>query len=267
MSKLAMRTVSILSDETPVRPSSTVVVARKAQGRPEIFMVHRHEDSSFGDAYAFPGGVVDVEDTEVHAFCSGLSEEDANARLGVKRGGLDYFSAAIRELFEESGVLLADLASIDENIVAVRDGLNDGSENWADFVARNELQLQCDRLYYFSHWITPPRLPKRYSTRFFLTALPDGQGALHCGGELKDSCWSTADAMLAAGRRSDAKLHFPTVKTLESIARHQTFENLMDWAKSSVEWGITSMIPMVITRDGKQEIVLPGDKDYPGAKS
>ncbi len=230
-------------------------------------MVRRHEDSSFGDAYVFPGGVVDAEDTEVHAFCSGLSSEEANACLGVERGGLDYYSAAVRELFEETGVLLADLGSVDENIVAIRDGLNGGSENWADFVARNKLQLHCDRLCYFSHWVTPPQLPKQYSTRFFLTALPDGQDALHCGGELKDSCWSTAEAMLAAGRRGDAKLHFPTIKTLESLARHHTLEKLMDWGKSSVEWGITSMTPMVIVRDGKREVVLPGDKDYPGAKS
>lgn len=84
---------------------------------------------------------------------------------------------------------------------------------------------------------------------------------------MKDSCWSTAEATLAAGRRGDAKLHFPTIKTLESIARHPTLEALLDWGESSVEWGITSMIPMVIVRDGKQEVVLPGDKDYPGAKS
>lgn len=243
-----------------------MVVAREGEGSPEIFMVRRHEDSSFGDSYVFPGGVVDAEDSEVRAFC-GLSAEDANARLGVERGGLDYYSAAVRELFEETGVLLADLGGVDENIVSIRDALNAGSENWTDFVTRNELQLHCVRLYYFSHWVTPPQLPKQYSTRFFLTALPDGQEALHCGGELKDSCWSTAESTLAAGRRGDAKLHFPTIKTLESIARHPTLEALLDWGKSSVQWGITSMIPMVIVRDGKREVVLPGDKDYPGAKS
>lgn len=230
-------------------------------------MVRRHVDASFGDAFAFPGGVIEVDDTQVHAFCGGLDPATADARLGVGRDGLDYFSAAIRELFEESGVLLADLSNLDENLVAVRDGLNSGAESWADVVIRNELQLHCDRLHYISHWITPPLFPKRYSTRFFLTELPNGQDALHCGGEVTDSCWSTASAMLAAGRRGEAKLHFPTIKTLESIARHKTLQSLVDWAKSCVEWGITSMVPMVITRDGKREIVLPGDKDYPGAKS
>ncbi len=267
MSKVAIPIVPVLNDETLIRPSSTVVVARAAEGSPELFMVRRHEDASFGNAFAFPGGVIEIDDTKVHEFCGGLDAATADARLGVEQGGLDYFSAAIRELFEESGVLLADLSNLDENLVAIRDGLNSGTESWADIVTRNELQLHCNRLHYISHWITPPLLPKRYSTRFFLTELPDGQDALHCGGELTASCWQTANAMLAAGRRGEAELHYPTVKTLESIARHKTLASLLDWAKSCVEWGITSMVPMVIIRDGKQEIVLPGDRDYPGAKS
>lgn len=230
-------------------------------------MVRRHEKSSFGSAHAFPGGVVDPEDSEVHEFCHGLTGAEANARLGVEGNGLDYYSAAVRELFEETGVLLADLSRLDENLASVRDALNDGSLSWADFVRRNELPLDCENLHYFSHWITPPMLPKRYSTRFFLTTLPEGQEAVHCGGELTESCWTTATDMLAAGRRGDVKLHFPTIKTLESIARHKTLDALVEWAKSRVEWGITSMVPLVIERNGKREIVLPGDKNYPGAKS
>jgi len=229
-------------------------------------MVRRHEDSSFGAAYAFPGGVVDPQDAAVRQNCTGVSEAQASARLGVEVDGLDYYIAAIRELFEETGVLLADVSAVDENLQSVRDGLNDGSVNWDEFVQQNELQLRCDALHYVSHWVTPEQLPKRYSTRFFVAVLPEGQSALHCGGELTESCWSTARETLEAGRRGDAKLHFPTIKTLESVARHQTYDELMDWAVSSVTWGITSMVPVLIERHGKEEIVLPGDKDYPGAK-
>jgi len=228
-------------------------------------MVRRHERSSFGSAHAFPGGVVDKEDTEVHAFCEGLSSAEANTRLGIADGGLDYYSSAVRELFEESGVLLADFSGLDENLAAVRDALNDGSLNWAEFVTLNELPLHCGELHYISHWVTPPNEPKRFSTRFFLSTLPEGQDAEHCGGELTESCWATATEVLAAERRGDVKLIFPTIKTLESVARHRTLDSLLDWAKSCVEWGITSMIPLMIERDGKSEIVLPGDKDYPGA--
>lgn len=230
-------------------------------------MVRRHEASSFGAAYAFPGGVVEEDDMAVHDFCTGVTEAQADLRLGVKEYGLELYSAAIRELFEETGVLIASSEYLDEDLGVTRDALNDGSERWADFVTRNKLELHCDRLHYFSHWITPRSQPKRYSTRFFLTKLPEGQAAAHCGLELTDSRWITAHDMLEAGRQGAVTLHFPTIKTLESIARHKTLEALLDWGESCVEWGVTTMVPAIITRDGQAEIVLPGDKDYPGAKS
>lgn len=259
--------MSALTDIAPARPSSTVVVARAGASEPELFMVRRHEASSFGAAYAFPGGVVDQDDADVQDFCAGITARQANARLGVKENGLELYSAAIRELFEESGVLLAGIERVSDDLCTVRDALNDGSERWVDFVQRNKLELYCDRLHYFSHWITPTSQPKRYSTRFFLAEIPGGQEAEHCGGELTDSRWTSAQDMLEASRQGAVELHFPTVKTLESIARHKTLEALVDWAKSCVEWGVTSMAPAIVMRDGKPEIVLPGEKDYPGAKT
>ena len=73
--------------------------------------------------------------------------------------------------------------------------------------------------------------------------------------------------MLEAGRAGDVHLHFPTIKTLETIARYDTFEVLMEWAAACAAWGVTTMVPMIIERDGRAEIVLPGDRDYPGAKT
>ena len=230
-------------------------------------MVRRHEASSFGAAFAFPGGVVDSDDAAVHEFCTGISVTKADAHLGVRANGLDYFSAAIRELFEESGVLLADLGGVDEDLGEVRDGLNCGAEDWSDFVTRNQLPLLCDSLHYFAHWITPQTLTPRYSTRFFLAEIPQGQQAVHCGGELTDSRWITAHNMLEAGRSGDATLHFPTIKTLESIARHKSLDELVDWARTSVEWGVTTMLPALVLRDGVEHIVLPGEWGYPGTKT
>ena len=227
-------------------------------------MVRRHGQTAFGDAYAFPGGVVEVDDRAVHASCTGVSPRRADASLGVSEEGLDYYSAAIRELFEETGILLADLQRLVDDLETARDALNDGSDNWAAFVTRNGLALQCDALHYIAHWITPPSQARRYSTRFFVAGLPAGQDAAHCGRELVDSCWSTAHDVLAAGRAGDVLLHFPTIKTLESIARHKTFEALMSWAAGCVEWGVTTMAPVIVERDGEPEILLPGDKDYPG---
>ena len=141
------------------------------------------------------------------------------------------------------------------------------SDDWLDFVRRTGLELRCDRLHYFSHWITPQVLPKRYSTRFFLAEIPAGQLAAHCGGELTESCWMSAHDTLEAGRAGEIELHFPTIKTLESIARHKTLEELVEWARSSVEWGVTTMLPAVVIRDGEKHIALPGEMDYPGVES
>lgn len=229
-------------------------------------MVRRHAESAFGAAYAFPGGVIDPEDKLVHEYCTGLSTFDADAKLGVKSDGLDYYSAAIRELFEETGVLLGNVEQVDEDLVAARDALNDRSDNWADFVRRHSLMLDCGSLHYISHWVTPPSQPKRYSTRFFLAALPDGQWATHCGGELTESQWATAHDTLVAGREGRITLHYPTIKTLESVARHKTFDALMEWAESCADWGVTTMLPMIVKRDGKPAVALPGELDYPGYK-
>ena len=230
-------------------------------------MVRRHAKSAFGDAYAFPGGVVETDDRLVHERCGGISASRADACLGVRDEGLDYYSAAIRELFEETGVLLADIGQAVDDLDAARTALNEGSDAWAAFVIRNRLELRCDALHYVAHWITPPSQARRYSTRFFVAALPEGQVAAHCGGELVDSSWATARDVLSAGRADDVQLHFPTIKTLESIARHRTFEALIGWAAECIEWGVTTMAPVIIERDGKPEVVLPGDRDYPGVNS
>ena len=256
-----------MTDIEHARPSSTVVLVRATDREPEVFLVQRHAASSFGAAYAFPGGVVDPEDGAVYDYCKGLSTRQANANLGVKDNGLDYYSAAVRELFEESGVLLANPDDVAEGPEAARDALNDNSDNWADLVSRNELELYCDQLHYIGHWVTPPQQTKRYSTRFFLAVMPQSQVASHCGGELTNCCWITAHDALAAGREGAIKLHFPTVKTLETIEKQKTLDALVDWASSCVQWGVTSMVPVIIERDGRQEIVLPGDKDYPGIDS
>ena len=114
MLKPAVRRRFPLTEIVHARRSSTVVLARETGGEPEIFLVQRHAAASFGAAYAFPGGVVDPEDGSVHDYCKGLSSKKADANLGVKGDGLDYYSAAVRELFEEAGVLLANPDDIAE---------------------------------------------------------------------------------------------------------------------------------------------------------
>ena len=212
-------------------------MVRDAKGEPEVFMVKRHERASFGSAYAFPGGVLEPADREVHAHCTGMSGSDADRQLGVA-GALDYFSAAVRELFEESGVLLGTTELSEQGLEAARAALNDQSLGWDRFVGDNDIIMPCDQLHYFSFWITPESLPKRYSTRFFLTELPAGQTAEHCGGELTDSCWMPASAVLDARRNKDMCVHYPTRKTLERVAQFESTAALVEWARCCAEKGV-----------------------------
>jgi 8-oxo-dGTP pyrophosphatase MutT (NUDIX family) len=236
------------TEVAPARPSSTVVLVRPGAEAPEIFMVKRHEHSSFGSAYAFPGGVLEDADNNVHDLCTGLTSTDASRLLQLDAGGLDYFSAAVRELFEEAGVLLGNNTMSATELGDTRVGLNEGALQWDSFTRDRELKLRCDLLYYFSFWITPDAQPKRYSTRFFLAEIPDGQQASHCGGELTDSCWLTANAALAASNSGDIRVHYPTRKTLESLTLFESVPALSFWAKSCGEAGVKCIYPDVVPR-------------------
>jgi len=225
-------------DATQPRPSSTVVLVRPTDDLPEVFMVKRHSRASFGSKFAFPGGVLETCDAAVADYCRGVTAQQANALLHLERGGLDYYSAAIRELFEESGVLLAEQQLSADALQAARDGLNAATLDWHDFVADNELQLSCDRLHYFSFWITPAGEPKRYSTRFFLATVPKAQAARHDGGELTESCWLSATDVLAARKRKVMKVPSPTRKTLKRVAEFSDVDLLLAWAKACGEQGV-----------------------------
>jgi len=257
MSKRATLDGPSLTDIPVARPSSTVVLAREAPGAPELLMVRRHEKSSFGGAFAFPGGVLEDADGLVAAQCDGVTPEQADALLGIENG-LNYLSAAIRELFEESGVLLADTGDSDVDLDTVRDELNRGDRDWGTFVTATGVRLHCSVLNYFSYWITPEALPKRYSTRFFPAAMPDDQDALHCGGELTDSCWLSAEDALRAEREGSMLMHFPTIMTLESLALHESLDAMLHWAASRGAEGVPCIFPEIGKRDGESRVIVAG---------
>ncbi len=214
-------------------------------------MVKRHAQASFGSKFAFPGGVLEESDTAVRSICSGVSGQRANKLLDVEQGGLAYYSAAIRELFEESGVLLAEHALSTQALEAAREALNSGSLNWHQFAAQNELQLQCDRLHYFSFWITPVGAPKRYSARFFLAKVPKAQVASHDGGELTESCWMTAAEILKARKQKTMKLPYVTRKTLKRVAKFADTSSLLAWAEACSERGVVCDQPAFRAKEFK----------------
>ena len=201
-------------------------------------MVRRHASASFGSKFAFPGGVLETADMTVRASCHGVSEAQANRMLDIEAGGLAYFSAAIRELFEESGVLLAEHAMSAEVLQQARQALNAGELDWRDFTVDNSLILRCDRLHYFSFWITPVGAPKRYSARFFLAEVSAGQAASHDGGELTESCWMTAADILAARKQKAMQLPYVTRKTLKRVAKFADTSSLLAWARACGEKGV-----------------------------
>ena len=246
-----------MNDVAVARPSSTVVLVRESGDIPELLLMRRHEQSAFGGAHAFPGGVLEDADALVENHCTGVTADEADSLLGVDHG-LAYFSAAIRELFEESGVLLATASGCGVDFVAARDALNAGSLDWRSFVAENDLQLHCGALHYFSFWITPEALPRRFSTRFVLAAMPDDQDAGHCGGELTDSCWLSADDALAAYHDGEISLHFPTIRTLEALAPYGTLGELLGWAAARAREGVRCIFPEIETRRGQARVIVAG---------
>ena len=251
----------------PPLPSATVALVRESCAGPELLLVLRHSKASFGDSYVFPGGLVETSDYEVWSRCDGLDAGAANARLDLDNGGLAYYSAAIRELFEEAGILLARNVTghwpgVDA-LAADRDALNAGALTWPEFLEAHDLRLACDSLVYFEYWVTPREIPKRFATRFFLARLPDGQVASHCGRELTDSRWLTAAAALADARDAKLQLPRPTEASLETLDDFGDVDSMLAWAEQRCRAGVNCKLPAVISVDGKPRVVMPGDQLYP----
>ncbi len=219
------------------RPSATVVLVRQGQDAPEILMVKRHARTAFGSAHVFPGGVLEPADLRVGDRSRDLSDADASRILELPAGGLAFYSAAIRELFEETGVLLAEPDPDPEHAAAARAALNAGRLAWNRFVADAGLELRCRDLNYIGFWITPEGEPKRFSARFFLARLPAGQAEAHCGGEITDACWMPAAEILAARERGAMRLIYPTRKTLETLATFDAVEPMLAWARDCAAAG------------------------------
>lgn len=164
--------------------AASLVVLRERPSGLEVLLLRRavRAGDFSSDAYVFPGGVVDAADRQGHAVCIGMDDATASERLQLTDHGLDYYVAAVRECFEETGVLFAvDAtgvpigASALDDMRAQRNALHDGKIDIASLCHASNARLAPDHLHYLSHWVTPLALPKRFDTRFFLAMLPEGQ--------------------------------------------------------------------------------------------
>ncbi len=244
-------------------PAATVLLVRDGPTGLQVFLIERHRDMGFaGGATAFPGGKVDAEDTSevVRASAAGLSDLDpTQAALRV---------AAVREVFEESGVLLARPAGETELLSADRarrladlhgEARRAGQVPLAELVVRERLELACELLVPFAHWITPEPLRRRFDTWFFLAPTPADQAARHDGSETVGSRWMSPREALAeceAGRRT---MMFPTRLNLGKLARHERVAEALEAARRTP---VVTVLPRIERREEGTRVCIPAEAGY-----
>ncbi len=227
------------------RPAATVVLVREAGEGPEVFMLQRTKGAAFlAGAYVFPGGALDAADREpsITRRVFGLSDAEASERLGLPGGGLAFWVAAIRECFEEAGILMAT----DENrrpvsaeraaaLGHLRGALNSGELPFAEFLERERLLLPARALAYFGHWITAPGRSRRFDARFFVAEAPAGQQGSHDDSETIHNLWIRPEDALARDARGEIELVFATKHTLADVARFERPHDLLEHVRALPE--------------------------------
>jgi 8-oxo-dGTP pyrophosphatase MutT (NUDIX family) len=236
-----------MADEIPIKPAATVMLLRDTTEGLEVFMLRRTNAAAFaGGMYVFPGGKVDPADGE---------------------GDEAFVVAAIRECYEECGVLLA--VDADGNMVddghpalAHRDAVHDGTVDVRALAAEHGLRLLTDALPWMSHWVTPKgETTRRFDTRFFVAASPVGQTSHHDDSETVASMWVRPADALDRWQRSELQLMPPTVANLEFLHDHHDVQSAM--AASRAVGTPPCILPKIRVVDGRMAgISLPGDADY-----
>lgn len=254
----------------PVRPAATVMVVRDAEPADsgvEVFVLRRTTVAAFGAGmYVFPGGRVDDADggADIESFVADLDDERASAALGVERGGLAYWVAAIRECFEEAGLLLAHPRTggtphIDPND---RHAVHCGDMSIIDVCRRHDLVLDAGALRYVAHWITPVGESRRFDTRFFVAEAPHGQDGVHDETETIDSRWIRPADALRDAERGDLLLMPPTVANIEFLVDCASAADAI--AKADAAGPPSCIEPRLrVTAEGRVVgVALPHDPDY-----
>jgi 8-oxo-dGTP pyrophosphatase MutT (NUDIX family) len=247
--------------DVSARPAATALILRDGPHGIEVFLVVRHHEIDFASgALVFPGGKVDPDDTDPAWDAHVSSAPD---------GGLDrsFAIAALRETFEEAGILIArprgDGALIDAGAahrIVLAGRVGPQPPRFIDLIRGNSLTLAMDLLVRFAHWITPVGLPKRFDTHFFLVAAPVEQTGAHDGSESIEGFWiRPADALREArdGKRSIVPA---TRLNLQRLAQSATVAEAVAAARMS---RIVTVTPKVQRNaDGSRTVRIPVEAGY-----
>jgi recombination protein RecT len=203
----------------PTKPAATAVLVRDSAVGPELLLMKRHRAAGFvPGAYVFPGGRVDDADGDPRLVA--LLEAPPPAP------DASFWMAAVREVFEETGALLATVAP-GERFAHWREALLTNRATLLDVLEDLGAVPDLRRVVYCAHWITPVAEPKRYDTRFFLAALPEGAEVSADAREMSDAVWVTAHAALERFRQGSLPMVFPTVKTVQRLMHYRSVDEML----------------------------------------
>lgn len=246
-------------------PASTALLVRDGTDGLEVLMVVRHDEVDFAaGAAVFPGGKLDPGDSDP------VLKDRIRASGGLDDMQIALRIGAIREIFEESALLLAYPQGSDQFVGAkrlvhlletYRAPLEHSELTMGEFAVEENLEFSCDDLVYFAHWITPAVRSKRFDTHFFLAATPEDQIAAHDGREAVDSMWITPAGALEdyeAGRRT---IIFPTRLNLEKLGRSATGGEAIAAARAST---VVTVLPQVSNTPNGRVVRIPKEAGYLG---
>jgi 8-oxo-dGTP pyrophosphatase MutT (NUDIX family) len=249
------------------RDAATVMLLRPGPRGLQVYMLRRKSSMAFAaGAYVFPGGSVDSSDSEDGIEWAGPDAAEWGRLLDAPAAlARTLVCAAVRETFEESGVLLAApgpgavlSAAGDEGWEADRAELLAGTLTLAGLFRRRGLVLRSDLLRPWSRWVTPVTEARRYDTRFFAAALPEGQEARDVSGEADETAWLEPAAALEAASRGEIALMPPTAVTLAELRACGRVP-----AALAARRRMTALIPEVTLADGAAWLTVPAGVEYP----
>ena len=245
----------------PAVPAATILLLRGDPRAIEVFMVVRHHQIDFASgALVFPGGKVDPQDEDpaLAAYCDGASADAMTRAIQI---------AAIREAYEECGVLLARVAGeapliageLLANLESNRLQIQRGDVGFRQFLEQHNLRLACDQLVAFAHWITPQMMPKRFDTHFFVAAAPPDQVALHDGHESVDSVWITPRDALEGATSRRYTVIFPTLRQIEKLSHATSPTDAIERARRAP---IVTVTPWTEQRADGAYLCIPVESGY-----